>query len=138
MSKILPLILVCAFSSKALADCSPVTPLNAGDAAPCQGFLFTPAKELQLRLMNEDYKYLKEQTDLYIQQKELYKKELETTQQIADKEAQKAELWRHQAEDSTQKLTQMQDRQGYRDWAFLLSGIALTTLAAWSVGQAHK
>lgn len=140
MLKIMSLILVFAFSSKALADCQPVTPLVTGEKAPCAGFLFSPEKELQLRIMNEDYKYLKEEVNLYIQQKELYKQELDDTQKIADKEAQKAELWRKAAEDSTKKYVEVQEARTMRDWLFLVAGVGLTVAAGWSLGQAagHK
>lgn len=138
MLKTISLILLFSFSLKAQADCLPVIPMAIGDKTDCPGFLFSPAKELELRTMNEDYKYLKEEVDLYVQQKELYKKELVDQTQIADKEVQKAELWRKQAEDSTLKLTQTQERQGIRDWLLIISGVALTVAAGYAVGEAHK
>lgn len=138
MYKILAIVLAFAFTSKALADCKPVTPLVTGDPAPCSGYLFTPEKELELRTKNEDYKLLQQQVTIYIQQKELYKQQLEDQSKIADKEAQKAELWRKSAEDSTKKYMEAEQNRTLRDGAFLVSGILLTVLAGWSLGQAAR
>ena len=137
-SKALPLILALSFSSKALADCKPVTPIKAGEVAPCTGFIFTPEKEQQLRQMNEDYKFSQEQIKIYLQQKELLKQQLEASDKIVEKEAQKAELWRKAAEDSTTKLMQQEEHRTTRDWIFLVSGIVLTVAAGYAVGQASK
>ena len=138
MSKITSILLAIVFSSKALADCSPVTPIEAGEVAPCPGFIFSPAKELELRQKNEDYKLLLEQVKIYQQQKDLFKQQLDISDKIVAKEEQKAEIWRTQAEASTQKLIETQERQGTRDWVFLVSGIVLTVAAGYAVGQAHK
>lgn len=128
-----------AYSTNSFADCSkPVTPLTQGEQAPCTGFLFSPAKELELRLRNEDYNFLLEQSKLFIQQKESYKKELEQTEQIVEKERQKAELWRKVAEDTTLKYTEVQERRGTRDWLFLGAGVLLTIGAGYALGQAAK
>lgn len=138
MFKTLSLILIMTFSTKVLADCKPVTPIQAGEVAPCTGYIFTPAKELELRQMNEDYKFSQEQIKLYLQQKELYKQELEVSNKIAEKEAAKAEIWRQAAEDSTTQYVKLEEARTTRDYLFLLAGIGLTVLSAWSIGQASK
>lgn len=138
MFKTFTLIVLLTFSSKLLAECKPVVPMKAGEKVECDGYLFSPDKELQLRQMNEDYKLLQEQTKLYIQQKELYKQQVETSEKIIEKTEQKVEVWKKQAEDSTQKLITQDERQGIRDWVFLVSGIGLTALAGWAVGASHK
>lgn len=138
MSKIVPLILIWSFSFKALADCKPVTPIQVGETAPCPGYIFSPAKELELRQEHEDYKFSQEQIKLYLQQKEVYKQQLEASDKIAEKEAQKAEIWRKAAEDSTAKYVQLEDARTTRDWLFILAGIGLTVGAGWAMGQASK
>jgi CHAT domain-containing protein len=126
------------FANSALACEKPVTPLTQGQQAPCTGFLFSPEKEKQLRLLNEDYQLLLEQSQLYLKQKELYKQELEETDKIVEKEKQKAELWRKVAEDTTLKYTQVQEARGTRDWLFLIGGVVLTIGAGYALGQAAK
>lgn len=133
--QIISFILGISFTSNAFADCKPVTPLEKGEKAPCAGFLFTPEKELELRIRNEEYKLLIEQTKIYIQQIDLYKKELETADKIVNKEQEKAELWRAAAEKATQKYVTLEESRTVRDWVFLVSGVGLTVLAGWSLGQ---
>jgi hypothetical protein len=138
MYKSIIVLLIASYSSSVLACGVPVTPLRAGEQAPCAGYLFSPEKELQLRIQNEEYKVLMEQVKLYLQQKELYKQELAQTQVIIDKTEAKAELWKTRAVDITEKYVTQQENHGYRDWAFLLAGVGITALAGWTVGQVSK
>lgn len=132
------LILISSLISAQVYACpGPVTPLQKGEQAPCFGYLFSPEKELQLRIRNEEYKLLLEQSKLYLNQKDLLIKELEITEKIADKERQKAELWRNLAEKTTAKYIESQDSKGARDWIMLLTGVGLTVAAGWAVGQAN-
>lgn len=127
------------FSTQVQAQCEkPVTPLQKGEQAPCEGFLFSPEKELQLRKQNEEYKLLMEQTKLHIQQIELYKLQLETTATLIEKEQQKAELWRKAAEESTLKLVSSNEHKQSRDLLFILAGVGLTVAAGYAVGQVSK
>lgn len=138
LKRLIAYIAIISYSSNALACQNPVTPLSKGEQAPCAGFLFSPDKERELRLLNEDYKFLLEQTKLYLQQKDLYQKELAATEVIVKKEQEKAELWRQTAMKTTEQYVDLKDKQQTRDWIMLLSGVGLTVLAAWSVGQASK
>lgn len=139
MFKVTTLLLISTLSTQSLAECKqPVTPLVTGQTSPCDGFLFSPAKELELRKTNEDYKLLQEQIKIYAQQKELYEQEIKTSEEIASKEAEKSELWRNRAIDSTEKLTSTESNRGMRDWLFLMGGVLLTIGAGFAVGQAHK
>lgn len=135
MQKIIVLLLSLGITTEAFANCKPVTPLEKDEVAPCSGFLFTPEKELELRIKNENYKLLMEQTNLYIEKIELYKRELETTDKIVNKEREKADLWRTAAEKATEKYVTLEESRTVRDWVFLVSGIGLTVLAGWSLGQ---
>lgn len=125
-------------SFQALACPQPVTPLKKGEQAPCTGFLFSPEKELELRIRNEEYKLLLEQSNLYLQQKELFVKELATTEKIAEKEREKAEIWRKLAEESSLKYIESEEDRGFRDWLFLIAGVGLTVAAGYAVGAASK
>ncbi len=126
------------FTQSAFACDKPVTPLEKGQQAPCTGFLFSPDKEKQLRLQNQEYKILLEESNLYLQQRDFLKKELEESDKIVTKEREKAELWRKVAEDTTLKYTQVQDNRGTRDWLFLIGGVVLTVGAGYAIGQAAK
>jgi len=121
------------------ADCKqPVTHLLKEEVTPCEGYLFSPEKELEIRIKNEEYKLLMEQTKIYIQRIELYKEQVKITEEIAKKEAGKAELWRDRAEDITEKYVKQNNRQGWRDWVFFGAGILTTAIAAWTVSQTTK
>jgi len=138
MKKLLSLLLASMLSLPANADCSkPVTTLEAGTPAPCRGFLFTPEKEHEVRLMGEDYDLTKQELDLKNKKIDLLIKSQADTDFIVKKEREQSELWRKAAEDSTLKLTEKENRQGYRDWLMILAGVALTVGAGYAVGQAH-
>lgn len=137
-SKIISIVIGASLTTSAFADCQPVTPVNAGETAPCTGYIFTPEKERELRIMKEDYKALLEESKIWIQQNDMYKKEIEVTDQIVIKEQQKAELWRAAAETATEKYVKLEESRTTRDWIFLVSGVVLTVAAAWSMGQISK
>jgi hypothetical protein len=138
MFKIICLVLSFTITWQAFGCEVPVTPLKEGDKSPCTGFLFSPDQEHKLRVQNQDYNNMIEEVKIYLQQKELFQKELGVSQQIIDKEQQKAEIWRKAAEDSTQKLVEKEERQTFRDWLFLLAGVGLTAVAGYAVGQSGK
>lgn len=140
MKKVIAAFLAsCILTGPVFAQCpKPVTPLEKGEQAPCSGFLFSPEKEQELRIKNEQYKLLMEESKLYIQQIELYRKEVTVTDEIVKKERDKAEVWRKAAEDSTERYVKLEEARTTRDWMFLVAGVGLTVLAGWSVGQAAK
>lgn len=116
----------------------PVKSIEEGSPAQCKGFLFSPAKELEVRLMKKDY--------------DLYKLEVETTNAIIDRyqkkefefekvfelESKKADLWKTRAEDITLKYVSLEENRGRRDFMFILAGVGLTVLSAWAMGQAAQ
>jgi len=53
-------------------------------------------------------------------------------------EAEKSELWRARAEDSTKKLVETESNRGLRDALFLILGIGLTVGAGAAVGAIAK
>lgn len=54
MKYLLPLFLMISLTANANCD-KPVTSLKEGDKAPCQGYLFTEQKELEVRYKIETY-----------------------------------------------------------------------------------
>lgn len=140
MQKVISLILGSVVTCNALAiECpKPVQYVLENEKVNCTGYLFSPAKEAEMRLRNEDYKTLLEQTKIYLEQIDNLKHQVVTTEKIAEKEKQKAELWRSSAEQTTEKLISLQDRTTVRDYVFLVSGVGLTVLAAWGLGQINN
>lgn len=139
MKQLLSLLLALILSLPANADCNkPVTTLEQGTPAPCRGFLFTPEKEREVRLLSEDYDFTKQESDLKSKKIDLLIKSQSDTDFIIKKEREQAELWRKAAEDSTLKLTQKENRQASRDWMMIIAGVLLTVGAGYAVGQAAK
>jgi hypothetical protein len=116
----------------------PVTKLEKDDPAPCEGFLFSREKELEVREKIMEYDELLEQQKLYIQQIDLHKKETELAEKEAEKQEEKVKLWQDRAEDITLKYTEAQDGRGTRDLFFLIGGVLLTVGAGFAVGQASR
>lgn len=130
---------VSLISHNALAACKqPVTYVLVSESAPCTGYLFSPEKEAELRSEHEKYNLNLEILSIKDQQINLYKQQTSDLQAAVQLEQQKAELWRKNAEDSTNKLMQSNERQGWRDMLFLTLGVVITAAAGWAVGQAHK
>ena len=140
--KIITLLLTLSLilpQNTAAATCEkPVTLLNEGASAPCRGYLFTPEKELEVRIVNEDYKILQKEIEFKDLQIGKLQKSLNESDKIIELEVQKAELWRNRAEDSTKKLIESEDGRGTRDFWMVVLGVALTVGAGFAIGQAAK
>src|SRR3989344_4805044 len=111
-----------------------ITLLQEQTSAPCKGYLFTPEKELEIRLIVEDYKFL-EQTSLNKdKQINILQQSAEKAEQVAKKESEKTELWRNKAEDSTKKFIESESGRTSRDFIFLGIGALLTIGAGFAIG----
>jgi hypothetical protein len=115
-----------------------VTPLQKGEAAPCQGYLFSPEKEQELRLKNENYKLLEQENTIYKKQNSNLNEQINNYEFIIKKEQEKAEKWRSQAERSTEKYLNQQSNSDYYIVGYVLAGVLLTSLSGWSLGQLNK
>lgn len=139
MKKLLCFILVIAMSSQALAECAnPVTALDQGAQAPCRGYLFSPQKEKEIRLLNEDYKLLKDEVAYKDTKIKLMGTNLSLADEILQKEREKTELWRLTAEKSTLELVKTNEGQGRRDLYMILLGVLVTVGAGYALGQVDK
>jgi len=109
--------------------------LEKGQVTPFTGYLFTPAKEQQLRLLSIEYKLLSE--ELIIKDKLIskLKLELEYSDLIVGKERDKADMWRKYAEESASKYINYNDSRETRDYIFFGLGILTTIAAAYVVSQ---
>lgn len=138
MKKWITLLVLISYTT-AYCDCAqPVTHLNQGDIAQCEGYLFTKDQELKVRLTNNDYNFLKQEVDLQTKQLDLYKLNVQLYDDNIQKESQKSELWRVKAEESSKKVTELENGRWLRDGAMIALGIALTCLGAWALGQGYK
>jgi hypothetical protein len=117
---------------------APVSVLNEGDKAPCYGFLFSPAKEKELRLLNDDYILLQQKLDLTIKEMQLYKDSLAATNTILKAEQDKSTIWQQSAEKYSNLYTTQQDNRSNRDLICVALGIIITIAAAYGMGQAAK
>lgn len=115
---------------------NPVTFLKKGDITACEGYLFSPEKELQVRLINEEFKLIKGQNEIKVKIIRALEKDVNTMEFILQKEQEKAELWRLAAENTTLKYIELEGNRTKRDLLFLGGGILLTVLSGWAIGQA--
>jgi hypothetical protein len=139
LKKLLIFNLVLFLSAQSYANClKPVTYLDKGTSAPCEGFLFSREKEREVRLLTQDYDFLKEEVEAKDKKIQLILKDLALTESIITQERNKAELWRTRAEQSTLALVKETDSRASRDWWMILLGVGLTVGAGWAIGQAAK
>ena len=120
------------------ACAKPVQSLTEGQAAPCTGYLFSPEKELEVRIAVEDNKLVAQQLEAKDKKLKLLLQDVDDVEKITAKEREKAELWRKMAESSTLKLVEAQESSKKRDFWHVVMGVGLTVLAGWSIGQASK
>ena len=137
MRKLVAFILASSLSLNCFAtECtSPVRLLEEGTSAQCRGYLFSPDKELEVRMMKQDYAIVKQEKDTLIQMVDRLNKKEADSEAILNLESQKTELWKTRAEDITLKYVSVEENRGRRDFLFILMGIGLTVLAGWTVGQ---
>lgn len=129
------LLLLLLVPQLALSCPKPVMYLKKSTTAPCNGYLFSPEKELEVRLLKENYKLQAGNIDIIKKQSELYQAMNEEFKAIANKEAERAELWRQATITTTKDLVSRQESQTYRDFLFIGLGVLLTVSAGWSLGQ---
>lgn len=126
-------------STQSFAKCkNPVTILEQGVPAPCSGYLFSPDKELEVRLKIEENGLLQKQIELKdLTITNLYKDAIKSSQ-IVELEEKKAELWRTRAEESTKKLVESENGKSGRELLFFILGMAATVGAGLAIGAASK
>lgn len=107
-------------------------------AAPCDGYLFSPQKELELRLLDTEHKFTLKELELYKNSTELYRTREGISDTILKKEQEKSELWRNAAEKSTLQLVALEEKRVSRDWVFFAGGILATVAAGYALGQVAK
>ena len=137
MKKLLAILLSLSMPLSSFADCiKPVTSLEQGAQAPCKGYLFTPEKELEVRLTVKEAELLKAETEALNLIVDRYKKKDVEFNKIIDLQIDKTELWKTKAEDITLKYVAIEENRTKRDFWMVVLGVALTVGAGYAVGQA--
>jgi hypothetical protein len=137
MKKLLAILLSLSMPLSSFADCvKPVTLLEQGAQAPCKGYLFTPEKELEVRLTVKEAELLKAETQALNLIVDRYKKKDAEFNKIIDLQIDKTELWKTKAEDITLKYVAVEENRTKRDFWMVVLGVALTVGAGYAVGQA--
>jgi len=137
MKKLLAVLLSLSMPLSSFADCiKPVTSLEQGAQAPCKGYLFTPEKELEVRLTVKEAELLKAETEALNLIVDRYKKKDVEFNKIIDLQIDKTELWKTKAEDITLKYVAIEENRTKRDFWMVVLGVALTVGAGYAVGQA--
>lgn len=108
----------------------PVTPLTKGALAPCTGYLFSPAKEHQFRLINDDYTFMQQEVDNLSKQKVFLQGQLNDSQAIIDDQKKEINIWRIDDIDNSQKLVKAEEGRGTRDALFFGGGVLAALLFA--------
>lgn len=101
----------------------PVQPLNMGQSAPCTGFLFSPAKEKQVRLINDDYSFTKQEVDVLSKQKVFLQSQLNDLQGVVNDQKKEINIWRLDDINNSQKLVKVEEGRGTRDALFFGGGV---------------
>lgn len=137
--RLLALILSIILPMQSFAVCTnAVTLLPEGASAPCRGYLFTPEKELELRVLVKDHELLKQEFDLKNKAIDRLTNVNKYSEDIIKLESDKAELWRIRAEDSTKKLMESVANRQEKDLLWMLAGVLLTVGAGYAVHQVGK
>lgn len=125
----------------ALADdlcADPVSPLSKGAPSPCTGFLFSPSKEHQVRLINDDYDFMKQEVDNLGKQKVFLQGQLNDLQGVVDDQKKEINIWRTDDINNSQKLVKAEEGRGTRDALFLGGGVVITLILSIIMNNLRK
>lgn len=125
-------------AAKTSYACTPVMYVKKNTPAPCTGYLFSPEKELELRIFRSDYEFLQKELEINRSLVELHKANVVTMSEMLNKSREIEELWRKAAIENTKQLVRMQDARDTRDWLYFAGGILATVAAGYAIGQAAK
>lgn len=140
MKRILVLILLLSMPLNSFSmECpTSVKLLEEGTPAPCRGFLFSPNKELEVRILKQEHTLQTLELENIQKMLEKFKLKDLNYEEIIEKEQQKTELWRTKAEETTQKLIASESGRTTRDVLFIGLGILLTVGAGYAIGQVAR
>jgi hypothetical protein len=140
MKRILVLILLLSMPLNSFSmECpTSVKLLEEGTPAPCRGFLFSPNKELEVRILKQEHTLQTLELENIQKMLEKFKLKDLNYEEIIEKEQQKTELWRTKAEEATQKLIASESGRTTRDVLFIGLGILLTVGAGYAIGQVAR
>jgi len=135
MKKLLVLFLIVSQLGYGEGCQKSVSYLKTNDPSPCTGYLFSPEKELEVRIKIQDYDFLLQEIalkDKQIDSLNKYNLNLESINASKDKQI---TLWQDKAVDSTEKLIASESSRGWRDAGFFALGILAVVLGAYAIKQ---
>ena len=140
MKKLLALIIavlvpINSFATECQQD---VSIILANATAPCDGFLFSKPKELQVRIMSKDYTNLQQQNANLTQTVTQLQAKDKDNQTIIQDTQKQSEIWRGEAISITNKYTQVEENRSKRDLLMILLGVVATGVAGYAVGAAAR
>lgn len=138
MKKIVALLICLSLPLQSFgSECSvPVKLLEQGSLSPCRGYLFSPEKELEVRIKLQEHSLLQSEIATLTKIVDRLKLKDEESNKILELEIRKTELWKTRAEDITSKYVGLQEGSHKKDMGLVLLGVAITVFAGWSMGQA--
>jgi hypothetical protein len=125
------MILIAPFSYAACPG--PVTHLNAGDVACDEGYLFSKAKEQEVRLIKEQLDNLNAEMTIRDQQISIYIKDFQTFKNIQDEQTKEVELYKTAATTATQKYIDEQNGRFTRDVLCFAAGVLTLFLGSLAI-----
>lgn len=105
----------------------PVTLLAENTPAPCKGFLFSPAKERELRLLDQDYMELSRLQELTEIQLQLSQDSVNKLEYALDAEKEISDTWKQESYKWSKKYTEEIEANNSNRWIYFGGG-ALTTI----------
>ena len=116
----------------------PVTYLAIGEPAPCNGFLFSTEKELELRLMKETFEYLEQRNQLLDTQVSLLNKKINSYEDLLAVENKKTEIWKAEYEKTYKELKKQETSSKFKEYVLVLTGVLITVGSGWALGQVNN
>ncbi len=111
------------------ADCTqPVTTIYADEAAKCDGFLFSRAKEQEVRAKIDAFTQRNQEFDLSTQENVFLRKEIKDLHVAITDEQQKSKDWQKEAVTYTKKYEALESSRTTRDLIFFGLGVGLTVV----------
>ena len=125
------LILIALLITHSSLACNPVLHLNKGDAAPCDGFIFSVDEELKNRA-----KLMELQTDQITLENNAKIIALLKTENIITND--QVKLWQTQSSDLAKQLVDKDNASFWKSLGYFSLGAALTTIIVFGVNKASK
>jgi hypothetical protein len=134
LNKFIVLLIILCLSGTSYSTCNqPVVSIEKGQAAPCSGYLFTPEKEQEVRLMKIEFIFTKKENEILNKKIKLFDKDIEAANLVIKKEREHGEVWRTTAITTTKNLVAIEESRGTRDVLLFGTGILTAVLVSFII-----